>query len=72
METNQFNSPEIKTQAAAAGFASVEQYIQNLLDRDADRLAIQNGLDALEAKNSRSFEKFDQEFRAKNGLASRE
>jgi len=40
MELNQFNDATVQSQAVAAGFATVELYIQNLLERDADRLAI--------------------------------
>ena len=58
-------------QAAAAGFATVELYIQNLLEKDAERLAIQQGLEAHQAGRHRPFAEFDQEFRHKNGLAPR-
>ncbi len=71
MELNQFNETAVQSQAVAAGFATVEIYIQNLLDRDADRLAIQKGIEALESGQHRSFEEFDHEFREKNGLAPR-
>lgn len=71
MELNQFNESNIQSQAAAAGYATVELYIQNLLERDADRLAIQKGMDALEAGQHRPFDEFDREFRQKNGLAPR-
>ena len=40
MELNQFNDATVQSQAVAAAFATVELYIQNLLERDADRLAI--------------------------------
>ena len=69
MELNQFNDATVQSQAVAAGFATVEVYIQNLLERDADRLAIQNGIDALEADQHRPFNEFDREFREKNGLS---
>ena len=49
----------------------MELYIQSLLERDADRLAIQNGIDALEADQHRPFNEFDREFREKNGLSPR-
>ena len=71
MELNQFNEAAVQSQAVAAGFATVELYIQNLLERDADRLAIQKGVDAFEADQHRSFDEFDREFREKNGLAPR-
>jgi hypothetical protein len=71
MDLNQFNESDIQSQAVSAGFATVELYIQNLLERDADRLAIQKGIDALESGQHRSFYEFDREFREKNGLAAR-
>ncbi len=71
MELNQFNESDIQSQAVAAGFATVELYIQDLLERDVDRLAIQKGIDALEAGQHRPFDEFDREFRERNGLASR-
>lgn len=71
MELNQFNDATVQSQAVAAGFATVELYIQNLLERDADCLAIQKGINALEAGQHRSFDDFDREFREKNGLLTR-
>ena len=71
MNLDPFQETSIQSQAAAAGFATVELYIQELLDRDADRLAIEKGIEALEAGQHRPFDDFDREFRAKNGLASR-
>lgn len=71
MELNQFNDPVVQSQAVSAGFATVELYIQNLLERDAERLVIQKGVDALEAGKHRPFDEFDREFRAKHGLAPR-
>jgi len=71
MESKQFNEADVQSQAAAAGFATVELYIQNLLDRDADRLAIQEGVDAFQTGRHRSFDEFDRGFREKNGMAPR-
>ena len=71
MELNQFNQSEILAQASAAGFSTVELYIQNLLERDADRLAIKKGIDAFEEGQHRSFDEFDRDFRARNGLEPR-
>ena len=71
MELNRFNDATVQSQAVAAGFATVELYIQSLLERDADRLAIQIGINALEARQHRSFDEFDREFREKNGLSPR-
>ena len=68
---NAFNDPTVQSQAAAAGYADVSRYIQSLLDRDAERLAIQEGHDAVRNGKHRPFEEFDREFRAKNGLPPR-
>lgn len=61
-----------QSQAIAAGFASVEDYIVSLLDRDAERAAIQEGIDAMQAGRVRPFEEFDREFRQQHGLVPRE
>ena len=71
MEPNQSNDATVQSQAIAAGFSNIELYIQSLLERDAERLAIQKGVDALESGQHRSFDEFDREFREKNGLAPR-
>lgn len=68
----QFDQPQTQLQAAAAGFATVELYIQSLLEKDAERLAIQQGIDAQRAGRHRPFEDFDQDFRKKNGLVPRQ
>jgi hypothetical protein len=68
MQLDGFNEPLARDQALAAGFASVELYVQDLLDRDAKRLAIQAGIDALEAGRVRDFDEFDREFRLRNGI----
>ncbi len=39
------DNDKLQNQAIAAGFVSLEQYIIELLVRDADRIAIQQGLD---------------------------
>jgi hypothetical protein len=62
------DSRNVRAQAVAAGYASVEDYVSMLLDRDAERVAIQEGIDAMKAGRVRSFEEFDQEFRANHGL----
>ena len=65
-----FQATSVQSQAAAAGFATVELYVQELLDRDANRLAIKKGIEALEAGQHRPFDDFDREFCEKNGLAT--
>jgi hypothetical protein len=59
---------DIQSQAVSAGFASVEEYVATLLDRDAKRVAIHEGSRAMQAGRVRSFEEFDRDFRARNGL----
>jgi hypothetical protein len=59
----------VQSQAIAAGFANVDEYITALLDRDAERVAIREGLEALRQGRVRPFEEFDAEFRRRNGLA---
>lgn len=71
MQIDVFSDPTVQGQAAAAGFADVALYIQTLLDRDAERLAIQEGLDAMREGRHRPFSEFDREFRAENGLPPR-
>jgi len=62
------DSRNVREQAVAAGFASIEEYVVTLLDRDAQRVAIQAGLDAMKAERMRPFEEFDREFRQQNNL----
>ena len=71
MELTSIDEHALHQQAATAGFASPELYIQSLLERDAERLAIQEGIDAYKAGRHRPFEEFDREFRQRNGLAPR-
>lgn len=63
--------PTLTTQAAAAGFADTEQYLQCLIEQDADRLAILEGLEAARNGQVRLFDDFDKEFRQRHGLPSR-
>lgn len=66
------DDPSLLAQATAAGFASVESYIYDLIGRDAERLAIQAGINAMREGRVRSFEEFDQEFRKQYGLAPKQ
>jgi hypothetical protein len=68
MQLDGFNEQFVRDQALAAGFASVELYVQNLLDRDAERIAIQEGLEDLKGGRVRHFDEFDREFRARNNI----
>ena len=67
MQINLPNSAEVQTQAIAAGFASVEEYVFSLIERDKERAAVQEGLDALRDGRTRSFDEFDAEFRKEYG-----
>jgi len=62
---------ECKAQALAnaAGFASVEDYLVRLLEREAERAAIQKGLDDMKAGHGRPFAEFDADLRRKYGFA---
>ena len=68
MQLDGFNEQIVRDQAVAAGYASVELYVQDLLDRDAERLAIQEGIDALEAGQVSDFDEFDLAFRDRNEI----
>lgn len=63
---------DIKAQAIAAGFSTVEEYILTLLDRDAERVAIQEAIDDMNAGRMRPFEEFDAEMRRDYGFAPQE
>jgi hypothetical protein len=60
---------DIKSQAIAAGFATVEHYVMTLLDRDAERVAIREAIEEMNAGQMRPFEEFDAELRRKYGFA---
>ena len=55
--------------ANAAGFASVEDYVVQLLEREAERAAIHTGIDDMKAGRGRPFAEFDAELRRKYGFA---
>jgi hypothetical protein len=55
----------------AAGFANVDQFVNSLLRKERERLAIQAGIDAMDAGQVVDFVEFDREFRESNGLKSR-
>ena len=63
------NETAAQLAAAAAGFPNVEDFVNNLIKRESDLLAIKKGLADAEAGNIRPFEDFDKEFRSKNGFA---
>jgi hypothetical protein len=59
----------VHAQAVAAGFSSVEDYISVLLDRDAERVAVREGVRAMKEGQVRSFDEFDRDFRKSNDLS---
>ncbi len=63
---------DIQSQAIAAGYASVDDYVRVLLDRDAERVAIQQGIDAMNAGDMRPWEEVDADLRQKFGFPPRE
>ena len=65
------NDRDFQAQAVAAGFATVEDYVVTLLDRDAERVAIQQGIDDMNAGRMRPFAEFDAELRSEFGFGPR-
>jgi hypothetical protein len=63
MSSGILNRPEVEAQALAAGYATVEDYLLMLLDKDAERLALEQGLADWRAGRVRPFETFDAELR---------
>jgi hypothetical protein len=55
--------------ANAAGFASVEDYLVRLLEREAERAAIREGIDDMKAGRMRPFAEVDAELRREFGFA---
>jgi hypothetical protein len=66
------DSPRLKDQANAAGFLSVEQYVIDLLVRDADRVAIMQGLADLKSGRSRPAADVEADLRREVGLPPRQ
>lgn len=58
----------VKQLATEAGYASVEQYVIQLIERDSERKAIKQALNEMEQGLGRPFDEFDRDFRAKHGL----
>ena len=65
------NDRDFQAQAIAAGFATIEDYVVTLLDRDAERVAIQEGIDAMRAGDTQPFDEFDAELRREFGFGPR-
>ena len=55
--------------ALAAGFENVEAFVNSLLKRESDRLAVQEGIKDAEAGNLIPFDEFDRDIRQRNGFA---
>jgi len=68
MQINLPDTTDIQAQATAAGFANVDEYVFDLIERDKDRVAIQQGLEAMRDGKTRPFEEFDAEFRQEHGI----
>lgn len=65
------DSSRFQDQAQAAGFVSLEQYVMDLLDRDADRVSIRQGLADLEAGRCRPSAEVEADLRGAVGLPRR-
>ena len=59
---------DARLQSVEAGYASVEEYLHSLLQRDRNRLACLNGVQDVDSGNTRPFGAFDAEFRKKHGI----
>ena len=68
MQINLPDTTDVQTQAIAAGFANVDEYVFSLIERDKERVAIQEGLDAMRHGRLRPFDDFDAEFRNQRGI----
>ncbi len=64
-------SDDIRQLSLSAGFADVNQFVNSLLDKERERLAIQAGVEAMESGKVTEFASFDREFREKNGIKYR-
>ena len=63
---------QLQAQAIAAGFDSIEDYVHGLLKRDAERVAIQQGIDDMHAGHCQPFEEVDREIRSEFGFSARQ
>lgn len=71
MQITLSDGPRLRDQANAAGYLSVEQYVQELLERDADRVAILQGLADMKAGRGRPAAEVEAELRQEVGLPPR-
>lgn len=58
----------VQSLAVSAGFASVEHYVMDLIERDAERAAIQVGLDQARRGEGRPIADFDADFRKRKAI----
>jgi hypothetical protein len=58
------DDPTLNARATAGGFSSIDEYVLDLLNKDAERDAIQQGIDAMNVGKTRPFDEFDAEFRS--------
>jgi hypothetical protein len=58
----------VQSLAVSAGFATVDQYVMDLIERDGERAAIQVGLEQAVRGEGRSMEEFDAAFRKRKGI----
>ncbi len=67
---------EIQRRLASGSYTSPDEVVREALaalrDREREVLAIQNGIDDMEAGRVRPFRDFDREFRQRNGLPATE
>jgi putative addiction module CopG family antidote len=67
---------EIQRQVATGVFATPDEVVREALaalrDREVEVLAIQEGIDDMEAGRTRPIDEFDRDFRQRNGLPAAE
>ncbi len=63
---------EIQRQVATGVFSSPDEALAALRDREREVLAIQQGIDDMEAGRVRPIREYDREFRLHNGLPAAE
>ncbi len=67
---------EIQRQISSGSYASPDEVVRVALaalrSRDEELIAIQEGIDDMEAGHLRPFREFDREFRERNGLPAAE
>ncbi|MEM9368763.1 MAG: hypothetical protein AAGD07_22460 [Planctomycetota bacterium] len=59
---------ETEKQSVAAGFDNVEQYVYSLIRRDGERLAMEEGISAMNERRVQDFNEFDRRFCERHGI----